>query len=72
MLVDVTHSLQNPQDITIVFFLIGGHDSQGEKFARNLSQDLTAVGASFNIVKYVPFNEVLNTGLVRCLADNLE
>ncbi len=71
-LVDLTHSLQNQEEITIVFFLIGSHDSKGEKFVANLSNNLVADGAAFNIVKCVPFSDVQNSGLARSLADNLD
>jgi len=72
LLVDLTHSLKDPNEITIVFFLIGGHDPQGERFARDLSQNLTRSGATFDIVKAVSFDQVQRTGLARALADNLE
>jgi hypothetical protein len=72
LLVNLTHSLQDPKEITIIFFLIGGHDSSGKKFARDLSQNLTAAGAAFNIVKEVPFEEVQKSGLAQALANNLE
>ena len=72
MLVDLTHALHNNNEITIVFFLIGGHDSEGERFAHDLSQNLTKDGASFNIVKEVSFDQVQRTGLVQSLADNLD
>jgi Mg-chelatase subunit ChlD len=70
LIAETTHFLHDPNDITIVFFLIGGHDSEGERFARELSQNLA--GASFNMVRYVPFAQVLRAGLARSLADNLQ
>ncbi len=72
LLIDLTHSLSDPNEITIVFFLIGSHDSEGERFARDLSQNLVAAGAAFNIVKSVPFSQVKTAGLASSLADNLE
>jgi Mg-chelatase subunit ChlD len=72
MLVDLTHSLKDANEITIVFFLIGGHDSQGEKFARDLTEKLVSAGAAFDIVKAVPFDQVQKHGLASALADNLE
>ena len=72
LLVDLTHSLKDPKEITIVFFLIGGHDSEGEKFVRDLTEKLIPDGAAFNIVKGVPFSEVQRAGLVQSLADNLD
>lgn len=65
LLVKVSQALSNPNEITIVFFLIGGHDAEGEKFARDLSR-------SVNLVRSIPFNEVQSSGLARALADNLE
>ena len=72
LIANTTHSLQDPKQITIIFFLIGGHDSQGEKFVRDLTEKSLSDGASFNIVKSVPFSEVQIAGLVRTLADNLD
>jgi len=72
LLVNLTHSLQNSKEITIIFFLIGGHDSEGEKFVHSLTEQLVSDGATFNIVKGIPFSEVQRSGLARTLADNLE
>ncbi len=72
LLIDLTHSLKNPNEITIVFFLIGGHDSQGEKFVKDLTQKLVTSGAAFDIVKAVNFDQVQKYGLASALADNLE
>ena len=72
LLVDLTHSLQDSKEITIIFFLIGGHDSQGEKFVQDLTEKLISHGATFNIVKGIPFSEVQRSGLARTLADNLD
>ena len=53
-----THMMRYPTEITIVFFLVGRHDRQGEKFVSQLSDKLLAMGATYNIVKSVPFEEM--------------
>jgi hypothetical protein len=70
--VSATHTMRNPSEITVIFFLIGGHDRRGEEFVFDISHDLTSQGASFNVVKGVPFSDLERTGLARALADNLE
>ncbi len=71
VIIRATHSIRNPSEITIVFFLIGGQDHAGEQFVRDITQNLTREGASFNIVKSVAFHELKKIGLAKALAENL-
>jgi Mg-chelatase subunit ChlD len=71
-IVSATHTMRNPSEITVIFFLIGSHDRRGEQFVWNISHNLGSEGASFNIVKGVPFQELERAGLARALADNLD
>jgi Mg-chelatase subunit ChlD len=66
-----THRMKNPDEITIVFFMVGEHDRKGEEFVYRASHDLQDDGARFNIVKSVSFIDLERSGLARALADNL-
>jgi Mg-chelatase subunit ChlD len=72
VIVAATRALRDPNEITVVFFLIGGHDRHGEEFVWDLSHNLVEQGAPYQIVKAVPFNELEKMGLARALANNLE
>jgi Mg-chelatase subunit ChlD len=67
-----TRFMSNANEITVIFFLIGGNDRRGEQFAFDLSHNLVAEGAAFQIVHAVPFHELEKLGLARALADNLQ
>jgi hypothetical protein len=71
VIIRATHSINNPSEITIVFFLIGGQDRMGEEFVRDVTHNLTREGASFNIVKSVSFHDLKKIGLAKALAENL-
>jgi hypothetical protein len=70
--VRATRSMRDPNEITIVFFLIGRNDEHGERFVSDLSRNLVAQGAEYQVVKSVPFRELERSGLARSLADNLQ
>jgi hypothetical protein len=71
VIASATQHMRNPNEITIVFFLIGKHDRKGEQFVYELSHDAISDGAKFNIVRPVPFAECEQSGLVRALAEHL-
>ncbi len=71
-IVDATHLMKNPQEVTIIFFVIGGMDFQGEMFVRDLCTNLTNQGAAFPIVKEVSFSELQHIGLAKAIAQNLQ
>lgn len=70
-IISATHLMRNPNEITIIFFLIGGDDPGGERFVWGLSHNLVREGARYQIVKAVPFYMLEKQGLARALADNL-
>ena len=70
-IISATHQVRNPNEITVIFFLIGGDDPHGERFVWDLCHNLVRKGARYPIVKAVPFNELEQVGLARALADNL-
>lgn len=71
-IIEATHMMRNPQEITIVFFLIGGMDYQGERFVGGLESNLTRQGAAFPIVKGIRFDELRQIGLAKALAQSLQ
>lgn len=71
VIIRATHSISNANDITIVFFLIGGQDHTGEEFVHDITHNLLREGASFNIVKSVSFHDLKKIGLAKALAENL-
>jgi hypothetical protein len=70
--VEATRLMHNPQELTIIFFMIGGMDFQGERFVGQLSSNLTGMGASFPIVKEVSFGELQQIGLAKAIAQKLQ
>jgi hypothetical protein len=71
-IVEGTHLMHKPQEVTIIFFMIGGMDIAGERFVRDLSVNLLSKGASFPIVKEVSFSEMQQMGLAKAIAQNLQ
>ena len=67
-----TNFMNNPNEITVTFFLIGGRDYRGEKFIYDISTNLVRDGARFNIVNAVPFGDLQKEGLARAIADTLK
>ena len=70
--ISATHKMARPDEISVVFFLIGGDDRRGEEFAWDLSHNLISKGGTFPIVKAVPFQELEKSGLARALAAHLQ
>ena len=71
-IIQATYLMRYPQEVTIVFFLIGGIDYVGEQFVQDLSINLCAQGARFPIVRAVSFGELQRIGLAKAIADNLQ
>ncbi len=71
-IVEATQMMRDPQEITIVFFLIGAMDFMGERFVNDLATNLTRQGARYQIVKQVTFSELQRLGLAKAIADNLQ
>jgi len=71
VIASATQHMRDPNEITIVFFLIGKHDRKGEEFVYELSHISIRDGVRFNIVRPVPFAECEQLGLVRALAEHL-
>jgi hypothetical protein len=70
-IVNVTQQMHYANEVTIIFFLIGQDDIEGNQFVSNLMHELPKKQARYNIVRAVPFNEVERFGLARSLANSL-
>jgi hypothetical protein len=70
--VGATRLMHQPQEVTIIFFLIGGMDMQGERFVSNLSSNLLNLGGAYPIVKEVSFSELQQIGLAKAIAQKLQ
>lgn len=71
-IIQATQLMRGPQEITIIFFLIGGMDYVGEAFVQDLTVNLVRQGARFPIVRAVSFGELQRLGLAKAIADNLQ
>jgi hypothetical protein len=71
-IIEATQMMSNAQEVTIIFFLIGGMDFAGERFVHDLSTNLLSKGARFPIVKEVLFSEMQDIGLAKAIAQNLQ
>lgn len=69
LLVDASKKMRNPNEITLVFFQIGGRDSKGRKYLSDLDTQLTKFGARYDLVRIVPFEELTRIGLAQALCD---
>jgi Mg-chelatase subunit ChlD len=70
-IIQATQLMKRPDEITIIFFLIGGMDFMGERFVNELTNNLTSEGARFPIVREVSFGELQHIGLAKAIAQNL-
>lgn len=71
-IIQATQLMRRADEITIIFFLVGGMDFMGERFVNELVNNLPSQGARFPIVKEVSFGELQRTGLARAIAQNLQ
>lgn len=71
-IIEATRLMRNPQEITIVFFLIGGMDYAGERFVRGLENTLVRDGAQFPIVRGIQFSQLQQQGLAKAIAQSLQ
>lgn len=71
-IIEATHLMRHPLEITVVFFLIGAMDYQGERYVESLESNLTRSGAQFSIVRSIRFDELRSIGLAKALAQSLQ
>jgi hypothetical protein len=68
LIVEATHAMRNPHEITITFLQIGT-EREGYELLHDLDQNLLHEGAKYDIVSSKPFPDVVRDGLARSLVD---
>lgn len=71
-LVEATRFMRNPEELTVIFFMIGGMDLPGERFVHDLATNLPARGAVYPIVREVSFSELQQVGLAKAIVQKLQ
>ncbi len=69
VLIHAANQIQDPRELTVVFFQIGSRDLQGQEYLQELDNKLVARGARFDIVQTVSFDHLQQVGLAQGLAD---
>lgn len=72
ILIEATKRMQNPKDVTIVFFQVGSRDFKGKSFLNYLDNGLMADGARFDIVRNVPMERLQQVGLAQSLVESIQ
>ncbi len=70
-LIAATHRVVKPNEVTVVFFQVGGGDFMGRIFLNQLDNSLVSAGAKFDIVRTVPFEQLQQQGLTASLVGAL-
>jgi hypothetical protein len=71
-LVAATHNMRGQNEITVVFFQIGGGDRYGRYFLDQMDNDLVESGARFDIVRTVYFEQLQQQGLSQSLVASVK
>ena len=71
-LVHASRQMNNPSEVTVVFFQVGGQDQFGHNFLQYLDQNLYRDGARYHLVHTVPFEVLVQNGLARSLAQAIQ
>ncbi|MCC7529172.1 MAG: hypothetical protein IT342_11645 [Candidatus Melainabacteria bacterium] len=66
LIVEATHRMTSPDQISITFLQVGS-DSKGGNLLDQLDHGLTMNGAGYDIVRVIPFRQVLSRGLAKSL-----
>lgn len=66
-LIAATRRMVRPDEVTVVFFQIGGGDQLGRFFLSQMDNTLVAAGAKYDIVRSVPFEQLERFGLTQSL-----
>jgi hypothetical protein len=64
--------MNSANEITIVFFVVGGMDFDGKAYVNHLVHKMNGKKLQYHIVKAVSFKELKEFGLGHCLANNLQ
>lgn len=70
-LINASHRVRTPNEVTVVFFQIGGADRFGRYFLDQMDNALVANGASCDIVRTVFFEQLYQQGLTRSLSASI-
>jgi hypothetical protein len=71
-LIDASKHMQDPHEVTVVFFQIGGNDYKGKRYLQDLDDNLVNYGARYDIVRIVSFDHLQQVGLARALLDSIQ
>jgi hypothetical protein len=66
-LISATRHMQKPNDVTVVFFQVGGANFLGRLFLNQMDHSLVKAGAKFDIVETVSFEQLQYQGLTESL-----
>lgn len=71
-LVNASKRIQDPRDVTVVFFQIGNQNRFGRAFLATIDGGLMRMGARHDFVRTVEFDELQRTGLAQSLVDSVK
>jgi len=71
-LMQATKKINDPHEVTVVFFQIGGGDRKGRYFLQQLDNNLVNFGARYDIVQTVPFERLEQIGLAAALVETIK
>lgn len=71
-LVKASHKMRNANEVTVVFFQVGGKDRFGHDYLQYLDQNLGQVGARYHYVHSIPFEQLKMVGLARALVQTVQ
>ncbi|MBU6453548.1 MAG: hypothetical protein KGS72_17345 [Cyanobacteria bacterium REEB67] len=71
-LIAASKRINDPHELTVVFFQIGGFDLHGRGFLEDLDQNLVRYGAKYDIVHTVDFDRLQQVGLAQGLVDSIQ
>lgn len=66
-LVEASQKVRNANEVTVVFFQIGGTDRYGRFFLSQMDHSLISIGARYDIVRTVSFEQLQQYGLTYAL-----
>lgn len=71
-LVNASKRIQDPRDVTVVFFQIGSQNRFGRAFLATMDYGLMRMGARHDYVRTVEFDELQRIGLAQSLVDSVK
>lgn len=71
VLIAASKRMKNPNEVIVVFFQIGSSNFKGRQFLYDLDNRLVRYGARYDLVRNVPFEQVVQVGLAQALVDSI-